>query len=132
MPVSHPGRGRRPGRAVGPCPDAAGRRRLDLETEERAALIHVRCDRIQAEGGSAVAEAAGFDEDSIERRVLENGCLPSDAPVEDVRATWNHLVVAQLREALGIEPAVATASLQPEYLDATFPDRIEEYVVEPG
>lgn len=62
--------------------------------------------------------------------MLENGCLPTDAPVEEVRATWNHLVVAQLRESLGVEPAAATASLEPDYLDATFPDRIEEYVVE--
>lgn len=107
-------------------------KRFVLLADTGHAAFLLGCDRIQAEGGSAVAEAAGFDEDSIERRVLENGCLPSDAPVEDVRATWNHLVVAQLREALGIEPAVATASLQPEYLDATFPDRVEEYVVEPG
>ncbi len=107
-------------------------KRLAVLADTGHASFLIDCVGIQERGGSAIAEALGFDETSVERRTLENGCLPSDAPAEAVRATFDHLVVAQLRESLGVEPAEATASLQPEYLDATFPGRIEEYVVEPG
>jgi dienelactone hydrolase len=107
-------------------------KRLALLDDTGHSVFLIGCDAIQEEGGSAVAEAVGFDESSIERQTFENGCLPDDAPVADVQATFDHLTVAHLRESLGIDAGVATASLEAEYLEATFPDRLEEYVAEVG
>jgi dienelactone hydrolase len=85
----------------------------------------------QEHGGSKVADALGFAADSVERRLLENGCLPGYTPVEKVWAVWDHLVVAQLRWVFDIDRATAAASLLKSYLDATFPGLIAEYVTEP-
>lgn len=90
----------------------------------------IDCVGIQERGGSALADALGFDPSTLERRTLENGCTPDDAPASEVTATWSHLVVAQLNLVFDIDPDVAASSLEPEYLDATFPGRIEEYLVE--
>jgi len=38
--------------------------------------------------------------------------------------------VAQLNWVFDIAPDVAAASLQADYLDTTFPDRINEYLVD--
>ncbi len=56
----------------------------------------------------------------------ENGCLPEDTDPEVVWPLIDHLTVAQLDEVFGDEPAVGTASLDPAFLDATFPDLIAE------
>jgi dienelactone hydrolase len=87
------------------------------------------CRGIQERGGAAIADALGLEPSSPERRLLENGCLPDDAPVEDVWATWDHLTVAHLNLVFGIEPDTAAASLERSYLDEAFPGRIAEYLV---
>jgi pimeloyl-ACP methyl ester carboxylesterase len=89
------------------------------------------CAVIQEQGGlQATADALGLDRSSPEIQAAENGCLPEDAPAADVAAVWNHLAVAQLDWVFGIDPDVAAASLQADYLDATFPGRINEYLVD--
>ncbi len=40
----------------------------------------------------------------------------------------DHLTVAQLNQVFGIDPDVATASLDPDYLDETFPGLLQEIV----
>ena len=40
----------------------------------------------------------------------------------------DHLTVAQLNEVFEIDPDVATASLDPDYLEATFPGLLRELV----
>lgn len=90
------------------------------------------CESIQEQGGlGAIADALGLARTSLDIRLAENGCLPEDAPAPKIQAVWNHLDTAQLRWAFGIEPAVAEASLQRPYLDATFPGTIAEYVAVP-
>lgn len=90
------------------------------------------CEGIQKQGGlDKVADALGLSRDSIEIQLAADGCLPSDGPVAPRQAAWNHLEVAQLRWAFGIDAAVADASLQRSYLDATFPGVIKDYVAVP-
>ena len=89
------------------------------------------CARLRrARGAQGYADALGLDPDSAEIRTVEDGCLPEDAPVEEVWATWNHLTVAQLNWVFDIDGEVAAASLQEDYLDATFPGSIGEYLVD--
>lgn len=88
------------------------------------------CQSWQRNNGSRISDVLGFAPDSVERKLLENGCLASYAPVEGVWATWDHLTIAQLNLVFGINPGAATASLDKTYLDATFPGRIAEYDVQ--
>lgn len=86
------------------------------------------CVPIRDGGGlSAFMEELGLDPASVPLVELgENGCLPSDT---DPLAVWgliDHLTVAQLREVFDEDPAVATASLDLDYLDATFPGLLRD------
>jgi len=95
-------------------------------------FVYDACALIQEQGGlQATADALGLDRSSPEIRGAENGCLPEDAPAADVAAVWNHLTVAQLDWVFDIDPDMAAASLQADYLDTTFPGRINEYLVDP-
>lgn len=90
------------------------------------------CERVQARGGGqGYADALGLAPDSRELRDIEDGCLPEDAPVESVWATWHHLTVAQLNWVFDIDGEEAAASLEADHLEATFPGSIAEYVVAP-
>jgi len=94
-------------------------------------FVYDSCALIQEQGGlQATADALGLARESLEIQGAENGCLPEDAPAADVAAVWNHLAVAQLNWVFDIAPDVAAASLQADYLDATFPGRINEYLVD--
>ena len=88
------------------------------------------CSAIQQKNRAVIADALGFGPSSIERKLLENGCLSTYAPVRSVWKTWDHLTVAQLNLVFGIDPATASASLEQSYLDATFPGRIARYEVQ--
>jgi dienelactone hydrolase len=88
------------------------------------------CRGTQELGYSKIARVLGFAPDSVERRLLEDGCLKEDAPVDDVWGVWNHLVVAHLESVFGVDPEVAAASLDASYLEETFGDLIAEYLVE--
>lgn len=90
------------------------------------------CEATQEAGGiQAVADAFNLEGEALaDARLTELGCLPSYAPVSDVTALWNHLTVAQLNSVFDLSRDVADASLESDYLDATFPGRIDEYLVE--
>lgn len=105
-------------------------KRLVVLADTGHSVFLIDCQGIQEHGGSVVADQLGLAPDSIERRTLEDGCLPDDAPASQVQATWNHLAIAHLRQVFGIDPDVAAASLEPSYLDATFPGRVAAQVDE--
>ncbi len=86
------------------------------------------CVPIRAEGGlSRFVENLGLNPDDVPLVELgENGCLPSDTDPEQVWGLINHLTVAQLNQVFQIDTDVATASLDPTYLDATFPGLLRE------
>jgi pimeloyl-ACP methyl ester carboxylesterase len=94
-------------------------------------IFYDACASIQEQGGlQAVADALGLDRASPQIRLAEDGCLPGDAPVAPLAAVWNHLAVAQLDWVFDIDGDVAAASLEGDYLRATFPGTIKEYLVE--
>jgi hypothetical protein len=86
------------------------------------------CVPIRAEGGlSSFVEGLGLDPADVPLVALgEDGCLPEDTDPEAVWELIDHLTMAQLAEVFGEEPAVGTASLDPAYLDETFPDLLLE------
>ena len=77
-----------------------------------------------------LVEAFGMDPASETVIGANNGCRPDDASADAVADVWNHLVVAQLDSVFGIDEGVADASLDADYLEATFPGRIEQYLTE--
>lgn len=88
------------------------------------------CVPIRAEGGlGTFVEGLGLNPADVPLVELgENGCLPSDTDPEQVWGLIDHLTVAQLNEVFDIEADVATASLEPDYLDETFPGLLREIV----
>ncbi len=81
------------------------------------------CVPIRAAGGlSGFVRALGLDPGKVPLVALgENGCLPTDTDPQQVWRLVDHLTVAQLRQVFGIDRDIATASLDPAYLDQTFP-----------
>ena len=90
------------------------------------------CELAQQRGGmQAVIDAFHLQGSAQEYvRDVEMGCLPSYAPVSDVTAVWNHLTIAFLNQTFDINAESAAASLETDYLNATFPGRINDYLVE--
>lgn len=82
------------------------------------------CVPIRAAGGlSGFVRALGLDPAKVPLVALgENGCLPTDTDPQQVWRLIDHLTVAQLRQVFEIDQDVATASLDPAYLDETFPN----------
>ncbi len=76
-----------------------------------------------------LVETYGLDPSSESVQIANNGCLPEFSPAENVAALWNHLVAAQLSWVFDLKADVAAASLERDYLDATFPGLLQEYVV---
>jgi alpha-beta hydrolase superfamily lysophospholipase len=81
------------------------------------------CVPIRDSGGlSAFVQALGLDPTKVPLVALgENGCLPDDTDPKQVWRLIDHLTVAQLRQVFAIDQDVATASLEPDYLDEAFP-----------
>ncbi len=87
------------------------------------------CVPIREEGGLGVfIEGLGLDPTAVPLVELgENGCLPTDTDPELIWALIDHVTVAQLNEVFEIDTEVATASLDPAYLEDTFPGLLGEY-----
>jgi pimeloyl-ACP methyl ester carboxylesterase len=102
---------------------AAPKRLAVIAGSGHAAFVEP-CRPIREEGGlSGFVEDLGLDPADVPLVELgENGCLPADTDPEVVWPLIDHLTVAQLTEVFGDDPAVGTASLERDYLDATFPD----------
>jgi dienelactone hydrolase len=98
-------------------------KRLAVIADSGHAVFVDPCVPIREEGGlSAFVEALGLDPADVPLVELgENGCLPGDTDPEPVWGLINHLTVAQLDQVFAIDQDVATASLEPAYVDATFP-----------
>ena len=79
---------------------------------------------IRDEGGlSGFVEALGLDPADVPLVELgENGCLPGDTDPEPVWGLSTTSPWPSSTRSSAIDPDVATASLEPDYLDATFPD----------
>ncbi len=105
-------------------------KRLAVIADSGHAVYVDPCVPIRAEGGlSGFVESLGLDPDDVPFVELgENGCLPSDTDPELVWGLIDHLTVAQLNQVFGIDTDVATASLDPDYLDETFPGLLQEIV----
>jgi dienelactone hydrolase len=103
-------------------------KRLAVIAESGHAVFVDPCVPIRAEGGlSTFVEQLGLDPAEVPLVELgENGCLPSDTDPEAVWGLINHLTVAQLNQVFEIDTDVATASLEPAYVDATFPGLLRE------
>jgi len=110
----------------------APKRLVEISDSGHAVFVD-HCPLIQQEGGlSAFVEALGLDPEAVPLVELgENGCLPDDTPAETVWAFIDHVTVAQLNETFDIDAAAATASLDPDYLAETFPDRFGSEQSEP-
>lgn len=89
------------------------------------------CVPIREEGGlSGFVAKLGLDPAEVPLVELgENGCLPSDTDPQLVWGLINHLTVAQLNEVFDVDAAVATASLERSFLDATFPELLKDLAV---
>ncbi len=100
-------------------------KRLVVIADSGHAVFVDPCPLIQEEGGlSAFVSALGLDPDDVPLVELgENGCLPTDTPAETVWAMIDHVTVAELNDVFDIDRAAARASLAPDYLAETFPDR---------
>ncbi len=107
-------------------------KRLAVIADSGHAVFVDPCREIREEGGLRVfIESLGLDPDDVPLVELgENGCLPGDTDPEDVWGLIDHLTVAQLNQVFGIDTAVATASLEPGHLDATFPGLLREIVTD--
>jgi dienelactone hydrolase len=108
-------------------------KRLAVIADSGHAVFVDPCRPIRDEGGlSGFVEDLGLDPADVPLVELgENGCLPEDTDPERVWPLIDHLTVAQLTEVFGDDPAVGTASLEPAYLDATFPDLLLEIEATP-
>jgi len=107
-------------------------KRLAVIAESGHAVFVDPCVPIREEGGlSSFVEALGLDPADVPLVELgENGCLPADTDPETVWGLIDHLTVAQLNQVFGIDTDVATASLDPDYLDETFPGLVQEIVTD--
>jgi len=103
-------------------------KRMVTIAESGHAVFVDPCRPIREEGGlSGFVEALGLDPTTVPLVQLgENGCLPTDTDPVEVWALIDHVTVAQLEETFGADPAVGTASLQPDYLDQSFPGLVAE------
>ena len=103
-------------------------KRLAVIADSGHAVFVDPCVPIRDEGGlSGFVEALGLDPADVPLVELgESGCLPDDTDPEQVWGLINHLTVAQLDQVFAIDQDVATASLEPAYLDATFPDLLAD------
>lgn len=88
------------------------------------------CAAFQQGALDGLVEVFGLDPASPTVELSNNGCGPDQTPAGAVGDVWNHLTVAQLDEVFGIDPEVATASLERDYLDETFPGAILDYQVD--
>lgn len=105
-------------------------KRLAVIADSGHAVFVDPCVPIREEGGlSGFVEGLGLDPTEVPLVELgENGCLPTDTDPLLVWGLIDHLTVAQLNEVFGTDAAVATASLDPDYLEATFPSLLRELV----
>ena len=105
-------------------------KRLAVIADSGHAVFVDPCVPIREEGGlSPFVEALGLDPAEVPLVELgENGCLPNDTDPEAVWGLIDHLTVAQLNQVFGIDTEVATASLEPDYLDEAFPGLLREIV----
>ena len=105
-------------------------KRLAVIADSGHAVFVDPCVPIREEGGLGVfIESLGLDPEDVPLVELgENGCLPSDTDPVEVWGLIDHLTVAQLNQVFGIDTDVATASLDPDYLDETFPGLLQEIV----
>jgi len=103
-------------------------KRLAVIADSGHAVFVDPCLPIREEGGlGAFVEALGLNPDDVPLVELgENGCLPGDTDPELIWGLINHLTVAQLNQVFAIDQDVATASLEPAYLDATFPGLLQD------
>jgi dienelactone hydrolase len=103
-------------------------KRLAVVADSGHAVFVDPCVPIREEGGlSPFVEQLGLDPDEVPLVELgENGCLPSDTDPEEVWGLIDHLTVAQLNQVFEIDTDVATASLEPAYVDAVFPGLLRE------
>jgi predicted dienelactone hydrolase len=103
-------------------------KRLAVIADSGHAVFVDPCVPIRDEGGlSTFVEQLGLDPAELPLVELgENGCLPADTDPEEVWGLINHLTVAQLDQVFQIDTDVATASLEPAYLEATFPGLLLE------
>jgi predicted dienelactone hydrolase len=107
-------------------------KRLAVIADSGHAVFVDPCVPIREEGGlGTFVEGLGLDPADVPLVELgENGCLPADTDPEQVWGLIDHLTVAQLNEVFDIDPEVAAASLEPDYLDATFPGLLREILSE--
>jgi dienelactone hydrolase len=87
------------------------------------------CSVIRDAGGldlDALAEATGFPGELLE--FGNNGCTEDYVDPQAVKPVINHLQVAQIRWALGIDPT--DEKLTPDFISATFPDVLADYSFE--
>jgi hypothetical protein len=98
-------------------------KRLAVIADSGHAVFVDPCLPIREEGGlSNFVEGLGLDPADVPIVALgEDGCLPEDTDPQEIWPLIDHLTVAQLEEIFGEDPAVGTASLDPDYLDETFP-----------
>ena len=106
----------------------ASPKRMVVIADSGHAVFVDPCVPIRAEGGLGVfMEGLGLDPTSVPLVELgENGCLPSDTEPELVWGLIDHVTVAQLNQVFEIDPEVAAASLDPGYLEVTFPGLVRE------
>ncbi len=105
-----------------------GPKRLVVIADSGHAVFVDPCVPIRAEGGLGVfMEGLGLDPTTVPLVELgENGCLPTDTDPELVWGLIDHVTVAQLRETFETDADEATASLDPDYLEQTFPGLVGE------
>jgi len=107
-------------------------KRLAVIADSGHAVFVDPCPLIRDEGGlGGFVRRLGLDPAEVPLVELgENGCLPSDVDPLLVWGLIDHLTVAQLNQVFEIDTDVATASLEPDYLNATFPGLLQEIVTE--
>jgi dienelactone hydrolase len=103
-------------------------KRLAIIADSGHAVFVDPCLPIREEGGlSSFVEGLGLDPADVPLVALgEDGCLPEDIDPQEIWPLIDHLTVAQLAEVFGDDPAVGAASLDPDYLDETFPGLLAE------
>src|SRR5690242_8797730 len=103
-------------------------KRLAIIADSGHAVFVDPCLPIREEGGlSSFVEGLGLDPADVPIVALgEDGCLPEDTGPQEIWPLIERLTVAQLTEVFGEDPAVGTASLDPDYLDETFPGLLAE------
>ena len=107
----------------------ASPKRMMVIADSGHAVFVDPCVPIREEGGLGVfMEGLGLDPTTVPLVELgENGCLPSDADPELVWGLIDHVTVAQLNQVFDLHADVAIASLEPGYIEATFPGLLGQY-----